>query len=303
MNTADNLLWHVPINVKLASIIASFSVKPAWYEAWMALRPQSSGEERLAVYRAIRDSGCLPADAGFFLVSWQIDAMAGEDAEIRLRHLEDRMDSIKRAHGLDEEDFWLPGEEPKEYEALRRDYDTAWDEILLAKLRTFGEHKMARLLRKDCEEFDRQSEAGRRFFHGSPESEAGDAPEWLYALAESVTEHITFDSAAGALGIRWRDEDGVWELVIYPTPVELVGGAEDGAVVAPGLSLDLEGLRTEFEQILACSWQSLGFPDDEGPHVLIEGVYRGHDVIVQVLAYAPDDEEPGMKLDVSPRPR
>jgi hypothetical protein len=47
----------------------------------------------------------------------------------------------------------------------------------------------------------------------------------------------------------------------------------------------------------------VGFPDDEGPHVSIEGVYRGHDVFVQVLAYAPDDEEPGMKLDVSPRPR
>ena len=29
----------------------------------------------------------------------------------------------------------------------------------------------------------------------------------------------------------------------------------------------------------------------------IDGVYQGHEVFVQVLAYAPDDEEPGMKLD------
>jgi hypothetical protein len=45
------------------------------------------------------------------------------------------------------------------------------------------------------------------------------------------------------------------------------------------------------------------FPDDEGPHVSIAGVYHGDDVFVQVLAYAPDDEEPGMKLDVSQRQR
>ena len=299
MNTADNQPWHVPINVKLASIITSSNVKPSWYPAWMALRPQSPGNERLAVYQAIRDSGCLPAEASFYLVSWQIDAMASEDAEIRFRPLEERMEAIERAHGLDEEDFWLPGEGPKEYEILRLEQHDAWDEVIASKLEACGEPAMARLFRKNREEFDRQSEIGRQFFHGSPESGPGDAPEWLDALAESVAGHITADNAAGPLGFRWRNADGIWELVIFPTPVELVGGAEDGAVVAPGLSLDLEGLRAEFEQILACSWQSLGYPDDEGPHVSIEGVYHGHDVFVQILAYAPDDEEPGMKLDTS----
>ena len=101
----------------------------------------------------------------------------------------------------------------------------------------------------------------------------------------------------GPLGFFYQEEDGYWELVIYPKPVELVGGAEDGEIVAPGFSLDLEELRAEFEQIAACSWQSLGYPDGEGPHVSIEGVYQGHEVFVQVLAYAPEDEEPGMKLD------
>ena len=37
----------------------------------------------------------------------------------------------------------------------------------------------------------------------------------------------------------------------------------------------------------------------EGPHVLIEGVYQGPEVFNHVLAYAPEDEEPRMKLETT----
>ena len=57
-----------------------------------------------------------------------------------------------------------------------------------------------------------------------------------------------------------------------------------------------EELRQLFERVDACSWQSLGLHDSEGPHVSIEGIYQGHEVLLQVLAYAPDDEEPGVKV-------
>ena len=32
------------------------------------------------------------------------------------------------------------------------------------------------------------------------------------------------------------------------------------------------------------------------------GVYRGREVYLQVLAHAPEDEQPGMKFDTTPRP-
>jgi hypothetical protein len=47
-------------------------------------------------------------------------------------------------------------------------------------------------------------------------------------------------------------------------------------------------------------WDALGLNDSDGPRIAIEGVYQGHEVFVQVLAYAPEDEEPGMKLDTRP---
>jgi len=101
----------------------------------------------------------------------------------------------------------------------------------------------------------------------------------------------------GPLGFRFWEDEGCWVVLIYPRPVELVGGSVDGEVVAPGFSLDLEELRSLFDRVDACSWQTLGFNDNEGPHVSIEGIYQGHDVFLQVLAYAPDDEDPGLKVD------
>jgi len=35
----------------------------------MGLGPESTEEARLGVYHAIRDCGCLPDEAGFYLVS------------------------------------------------------------------------------------------------------------------------------------------------------------------------------------------------------------------------------------------
>ncbi len=40
----------------------------------------------------------------------------------------------------------------------------------------------------------------------------------------------------------------------------------------------------------------------DGPEVLIEGIYQGHEVVLRMLAEAPEDEEPGMLLDVGETP-
>ena len=88
-----------------------------------------------------------------------------------------------------------------------------------------------------------------------------------------------------------------------PTPAELVGGAEDGAVVFPGFSLDVQGLSTAFEELVGVCWQAqpLGPHGQEGPYLSFEGVYDGHDVWLRVLGEAPDDEEPGFAVSLSPR--
>ena len=58
-------------------------------------------------------------------------------------------------------------------------------------------------------------------------------------------------SSMGSLHFEYGQDQQCWEVVIYPSAVELVGTAQDGEIVAPGCELDLEGLRATFDAIHA----------------------------------------------------
>src|SRR4051794_22412877 len=304
MPARDNDPLHAAIDVKLAQLAGAAPTPPPWYEAWAGLRPQSSPEERLAVYRAIRAAGSLPAEAGFFLVAWTADLLTGDLAPEGLREAEERLEAIREKYGLDEDGPAEGDGVPAEYrEAMQRCHD-AWDALYAATLEGQGEPDMARLVRDHPEEFEQQYEAGRQFFHGPGDDDEGDEEDdWLGLLQDAVAACVEADSPMGPLGVRYREEDGFWEVWVYPTPVELVGGAHDGEVVVPGFRLDLEQLRQEFASVAAFGWNALGLNDPDGPHVYVEGVFQGREVYLQVLACAPEDEEPGLRVDATPRRR
>jgi hypothetical protein len=297
----DDHSLHAAINVKLAEIADASPTPPVWYEAWSRLNPQSTDTERLALYRAVRDAGSVPEDAGLFLIAWMLDVLSCARAEEALHEVEDHLEEIRLKHGLDEDASADDDGMPDEYrEAMQQSRD-AWDNLYLAVMEEFGEHDMARLFRDDETAFDEQYEAGRQFFHGADDESARD--EWLDSLLDAVAACVEVDSPTGPLGLRCREEDGFWEIWVYPTPVELVGGRHDGAVVVAGFALDLEQLRECFDSVVAFNWNALGLNYPEGPHVSIEGVFQGREVFLQVLAHAPEDEQPGMQVDMSQRPR
>ena len=60
-----------------------------------------------------------------------------------------------------------------------------------------------------------------------------DVPAWLDVLVGVVTEAMEAHAPV-PMGLRYREEDGDWEVLVYPLPVELIGGAHDGGVVVPG---------------------------------------------------------------------
>jgi len=124
---------------------------------------------------------------------------------------------------------------------------------------------------------------------------------WMTELVEGVAGCMEAHSPMGPLGWRYHEDEELVELVIYPTPVELVGGEHDGTIVIPGFSLDVQALQAVFERVTALDWhaQDVGPDDDDGPHISLEGTYQGHAVWLRVLAEAPDDEEPGLQLDTS----
>jgi hypothetical protein len=129
-------------------------------------------------------------------------------------------------------------------------------------------------------------------------------PAWLDALVETTVNSMEVHSPS-TIGYRYyeADDDEPWEVILYPTPVELRGGAEDGAVLSPGFSLDLKALCEAFEEISALEWTAhpFGPRDAENPSVALEGRYQAHAVYLRILAYAPADEPPGLTLDVPPQ--
>jgi hypothetical protein len=127
-----------------------------------------------------------------------------------------------------------------------------------------------------------------------------EVPEWVDDLVRTVADAMTAHGVPGPLGLRYREEDGAWEVLVYQLPVELVGGRHDGEVVSPGFSVDLEAVRSAFTRVDAVNWQAHPTGgQDEGPCVSVEGEYAGREVWLRVLAFAPDDEGPGAKFDTN----
>ena len=123
-------------------------------------------------------------------------------------------------------------------------------------------------------------------------------PTWMESLIDFVASCMEPHSELGPLAYRWRNEDDYWEVWVYPTPGEIVGGAVDGAIISPGFSLDAQELSTAFEKLEGVHWQAhpFGPHDREGQSLAFEGVYDGHGVWLVVLSDAPEDEEPGFKF-------
>ncbi|SIO61612.1 hypothetical protein SAMN05444166_6805 [Singulisphaera sp. GP187] len=287
---------HNSIDATLANLLETLPDRPSWYDRWRSLGPDSSETDRLSVYQEIRDSQLLPADAGFHLIAWQVDALASKHAETALRELDDRLEALESAPTLNEEDDAESGATSFEHERLLEEYHRAWSAIFTALLDEHGEHEIAALFRTNREEFDRRNEAGRQLFQGPRDLTDTHDSNWLDSLIEAVGASLAADNLMGPLGILYGEKDGYWEVDIYPTPVELIGGADDGAVVSPAFSLDLEALRSAFERIEDFGWTTIGWPDGNGPFVWIKGAYQGHELLLRILAQAPEGEEPGSKL-------
>jgi hypothetical protein len=126
-------------------------------------------------------------------------------------------------------------------------------------------------------------------------------PAWIEDLVNLVSGCLEAHSAMGPLEYWYNAEAEIVELVVYPTPVELIGGEFDGAVVVPGFSLDVQSLQTAFERVNALQWcaHGMGPFDLEGAHLSLEGLYQGCQLWLRVLAEPPEETEPGLQLDTS----
>jgi hypothetical protein len=270
MSTQDRDRLHAVLDARLSDIATSLLEPPPWYEPWLRLGPKSTWEERLLVCQAVRDSGSLPDEAGYFLVSWII-----EDLAITVES-----ERVDRLHSLN-----------------RRESRRASDRIFADLLDQHGEHEMAERFRTDPLGHARRREVGRRFFFEAGGAEPPEDPAWLKEFVKVVSSSLLTDRSTGHLGIRYREDGGIWEISVYPLPGGDLEEAERSAA-SPGFAWDIEELRSVFDRIGGSGWYAVCPSGTESPYVWIEGDYQDHEVFLRLLPSEPVHDEPGEVYEV-----
>ena len=117
-------------------------------------------------------------------------------------------------------------------------------------------------------------------------------PDWLERLANEVIRQIHAVDVLAPIGCHsfHNQEDDQWEVTVFASSTEIIGGRLDGKITSSKFALDVRGLYELFTDVTCIEWQShqLGPEDELGAHILIEGTFEGFSICLRVLAQAPE---------------
>lgn len=117
----------------------------------------------------------------------------------------------------------------------------------------------------------------------------------------SVTALMHPVDAMAPVGCHYHREGDIWEVTIFSSMTEVIGGQQDGLRFPCCFVLDVGGIIGLFSDIEAVQWQTLRHADDDevGAHVAIEGTYQGEHLLLRIPAEAPERFEAGRKANVN----
>ena len=117
---------------------------------------------------------------------------------------------------------------------------------------------------------------------------------WLRVLADVVAKAIEPLGPSAPMGCHYVKVDGVWEVTLFAESVEVLGGCEDGTIKQSRFAVRIAEVLDVFQSISECNWQAhnAGEDDDLGPHLSVEGVYKGRQVWLRIPAQSPEQFPP-----------
>ncbi|MCH2203664.1 MAG: hypothetical protein MK102_16980 [Fuerstiella sp.] len=125
-------------------------------------------------------------------------------------------------------------------------------------------------------------------------------PEWLQWFADAAAQAILDKSAHAPIGCHYYydDERNEWEVTLFVSDTEVVGGPCDGTVIPCPIQLDVLLAMELFDKMPRTYWQSETILEDEdfNQHLSFEGLVRGHHVWLRILAQAPKQAGSGRLL-------
>ena len=154
------------VEARLHQLIVGHDAKRACGER---LTPAETLELGLAIY----DAGRVSADEALCYMRVMLSHEADDRNQAVYNEFADRFQALCAKHGLGTDDDWAPGEGPEEYEALRREFDAACDQVECEVLREHADRtghplvqEAADLFASDRTEFERRFEVGRQSLFG-----------------------------------------------------------------------------------------------------------------------------------------
>ncbi len=125
-------------------------------------------------------------------------------------------------------------------------------------------------------------------------------PSWLAELAKSVTSLMHAHDILAPIGCHYHYKDGLWEITIFASRTEVVGGERDGLRFPSRFILDVQGLLELFSSVEAIEWQALpqGSDDEIGANLAILGECNGGRVCLRIPSEAPHRFEVGRLANV-----
>ena len=146
-------------------------------------------EENLRRWQGWRDRGLVRPEVAFYVLAYILEMMEQETSE-PLYDMEPRKglykkwDAIKKREGLEEDEDFLEGDEPKDLLAVMKKLDQLADALYTGLMRKYGEDEMAELWLHNKAEYDRRREAGKEMLYAEPE--IARASEYLNELHKKV---------------------------------------------------------------------------------------------------------------------
>lgn len=112
---------------------------------------------------------------------------------------------------------------------------------------------------------------------------------WIRNFVDAVTQQITPVRTAAPINCHYVQVSGTWEITIFMEPIEVVGGPEDGSVKQVPFGVRIGAILDLFQTVTDCGWQTVkaGSDDDLGAHLSVEGLYKGRQVWLRILAEVP----------------
>ena len=91
------------------------------------------------------------------------------------------------------------------------------------------------------------------------------------------------------VGCHYCCVEQTWEISLFASSTQIVGGERDGEVRRSRFCLDIDAIGKLFTEVRSVSWQAhaLASDDELGPHVELDGIYVEKDVKLRILAFPP----------------